>query len=440
MKPFYSRFCSVMATFVLIISLHTSAKAQVLSAGDIVFTAYNSSATNVDSFSFVLLVNIPAGTQLSFTDNAWLSNNSFRVGEQHLTWTAGQAFPAGREIIIYGTTSPTPLTPIALISNTNQIAGTCTGTMLSLNTSGDQIIAYQGTVASPTIISAIHMNVYAVTGVGDCGNTTAAAWDPLCVDGGTGTIGNTNWSSKPPTLTTGSNAVWIGTFDVSASEEDWAVFNCTGPLATPAQVRAAVNNNANWFSGDGITTRRTSPSNCTFLGLLPLPIKLNGFSAQLNSDKTVTVKWKVDEQQDVVSYMVERSTDGYTFSEAGIVFPLVNTDAYSYIDANPAGGKNYYRLRIKETTGKLTYSQVVIVNLKAGISVSLYPNPVADILTIQQFGGVRNKSAVLYDEKGSRLQQINLNSQQGQISMKPFPPGIYILKMDDGTVFKVVKQ
>jgi hypothetical protein len=417
-----------------------NAQAQVLTAGDIAFTGYNSSATNVDSFSFVLLVAIPSGTQISFTDNAWLSTNAFRAGEQHLTWTAAQAFPAGREITIYGTTSPTPLTPSSLVAFTSNSAGTCTGAMVSLSTSGDQIIAYQGTVASPTIISAIHMNVYAMTGVLDCGNTTTATWDPLCIDGGTGTIGNTNWSLKPPTLTTGTNAIWVGTLDVTASEEDWAVFNCTGPLATAAQVRAAVNNNANWFSGDGVTTRRTSPSRCTFLGLLPLPIKLNGFTAQLNSDKTVTVKWKVDEQQDVVSYIVERSTDGYSFSQAGVVFPATNTDTYSLIDPNPVPGKNYYRLRIKETDGKLTYSQTVIVNLKAGIVISLYPNPVSDKLTIQQFGTIQNKTAILADQQGKVLQQVRLTSLQQTINMERYAAGIYVLKLDDGSTFKIVKE
>ncbi len=434
------KFNLYLALAIFFFAASNKSQAQVLSAGDIAFTGYNSSATNVDSFSFVLLVNIPAGTQISFTDNAWLSSNAFRVGEQHMTWTAGQAFLAGREITIFGTTSPSPLTPNSLVAFTSNSAGTCAGTMPSLSTSGDQLIAYQGTVASPTIISAIHMNVYAVTGVADCGNTTTASWDPLCIDGGTGTIGNTNWSTKPPTLTTGTNAIWVGSFDLTATEEDWAVFNCTGPLATPAQVRAAVNNNANWFSGDGVTTRRTSPSRCTFLGLAPLPIKLNGFSAQLNSDKTVTVKWKVDEQQDVVSYIVERSTDGITYSQTGVVFPATNTDSYSLIDPSPVTGKNYYRLRIKEMDGKLTYSQTVIVSLKAGIVVSLYPNPVIDKLTIQQFGTIQNKTAILADQQGRVLQRVTLTSVQQTVNMEKYAAGIYMLKMEDGTSFKIVKE
>lgn len=411
-----------------------------LNAGDIAFTGYVSSATNVDTFSFVLLVAIPSGTQISFTDNAWLTTNAFRAGEQHLTWTAGQNFPAGREITICGTSSPTPLTPTSLIAFTNNSAGTCTGQMVSLNTSGDQIIAYQGTVASPTVIAGIHMNVYAVTGVGDCANTTTASWDPPCVDGAAGTVGNGNWCSKPPALTTGTNAIWIGTQDVTASEEDWGVFNCTGPLATPAQVRLAVNNPANWITGDGLAgSQRTNPSRCTFLGLAPLPIRLDFFGAQLNSDKTVSVKWKVSEQQDVVSYIVEKSTDGNNYSEAGVVFPS-NTDNYTLLDPSPVTGKNYYRLRIKESSGKITYSQTVIVSLKAGIVISLYPNPVSDKLTIQSFGTIQNKTAILADAQGRILQQIRITNLQQTVNMERYAAGIYTLRLEDGSSFKIVKE
>ncbi|MBL0054783.1 MAG: hypothetical protein IPP31_01075 [Chitinophagaceae bacterium] len=162
MNMILTRIGKIFLTTVLILTLGSKARSQVLVAGDIAFTGYVSAATNVDSFAFVLLVNIPAGTQINFTDNGWLNPGVFRVGEQNLTWTAGQAFVAGTEIKISGTTSPTPLTPVAeyLSGGVLLSAGTCTGTMLNLSTSGDQIIAYQGSIASPTIISMIHMNTY----------------------------------------------------------------------------------------------------------------------------------------------------------------------------------------------------------------------------------------------------------------------------------------
>ncbi|MBL7749119.1 MAG: T9SS type A sorting domain-containing protein, partial [Chitinophagaceae bacterium] len=82
----------------------------------------------------------------------------------------------------------------------------------------------------------------------------------------------------------------------------------------------------------------------------------------------------------------------------------------------------------------------VIVSLKAGIVVSLYPNPVIDKLTIQQFGTIQNKTAILADQQGKVLQQITINSLQQTVNMERYPGGIYMLKFEDGTSFKIVKE
>ncbi|MBK7432600.1 MAG: hypothetical protein IPI66_01055 [Chitinophagaceae bacterium] len=61
----------------------------------------------------------------------------------------------------------------------------------------------------------------------------------------------------PPTMTVGTNCIWIGDPLIAGSSEfDNAKFNCTGPLSTPAQVRAAVNNQANWITSNGAPVSR----------------------------------------------------------------------------------------------------------------------------------------------------------------------------------------
>jgi hypothetical protein len=172
-----------------------------------------------------------------------------------------------------------------------------------------------------------------------------------------------------------------------------------------------------------------------------LPVILTSFTGKLNPDKTVTLLWKVEDQHDIVQYIVEESGDGNTFSQLGSV-PASNgtVNTYSFIDRQVATGYNYYRLKIIELSGRITYSNIVIVNLKPGITVMLYPNPVTGQLTIQQFGTIQNKTAVLSDGQGKILQQIILTSLQQQVNMEKYPSGVYIVKMEDGTVFKVVKQ
>jgi hypothetical protein len=336
---------SICLLFILAFT-QTSTKAQVLSAGDIAFTGYVSSATNVDSFSFVLLVNVPAGTVINFTDNAWLSTNVFRTGEQTTTFTTGSALVAGTEILISGTTSPTPLAATATLVG-GASAGTCTGTMLSLSTSGDQVLAYQGTAAAPTFISGIHMNVYQSTApINDPVSTTAAAWD------GTG-ANTTNGCALPTGLTTGTNCVWIGIQDVSASEEDNGRFNCTGPLATPAQVRAAVNNRVNWITEDGGPTILV-PSGCSFLAGLPAPTFTTNppatttvceganTSITVVATNAVSYQWQVDNGGGFTNITNNATYSGATTATLNITATPLSFNGYVYrcIATNGTGPTN----------------------------------------------------------------------------------------------------
>ncbi len=427
MKPLYSRFSRILLTAVLVITLNISVKAQTtLSMGDIAFTGYRS-ADATDNFSFVLLVPVQANTVINFTDNGWLSPGSWRGGETVITLTT-LALPAGREILISGTT--------ATQAGSGASAGAVTGTALSLSTSGDQIIAYQG---ASTLISGIHMNVATIAVGLDCADTDNTNWDGTCSN-------SSNASWKPPVFNNaGTSAVWIGTFQVSTSEKDNAKFvNTNGdPLLTVAQVKAAILNQANWQTSDGSpgVPAFTLPTNLTYL-LPPLAVSLVSFTGKLNSDKTITLQWKAAVQQDIQEYIVERSANGSDFIQVGTVAAGGNVAIanYTFIDRQPLTGNNYYRLKTIELSAKHAYSDVVMVNLKSDIKVNVYPNPVTDNLTIQQFGFARYKSASLFNGNGNLLQQITLNSLQQTVNMKIYPARIYIVKMDDGTVFKVVKQ
>jgi Secretion system C-terminal sorting domain len=446
MQSFYAKIFKPILFTASLLSFTISANAQLV-PGDIAFSGYNSQGT--DRFSFVLLKNLAAGATIKFTDGGWnANNNTFGATEGDITWTVpAGGLIAGREITIdvaantatlYGAGNP----------------GTVTGTLINFNTSGDQLFAYLGTLAAPTsVIAGLQMNVTA-TALGDCANTTDALWD---WNGGVPAIcpnpPATTSSHKPSgggnlTLTTGVNALWIGTVNASnpfTTEWDNARFNCSSVpaanLATVALLRAALNDKANWTLTDNLNPSAfIPPAGCLWLGLAPLPVKLESFTGKLNSDKTILLQWSVTEQQDIKEYAIERSTDGTSFSTlVGTVAPG-NTQTYSMLDSRPATGKNYYRLKTTELSGKITYSNVIVINLKAGIVISLYPNPVKDKLTIQQFGTIQNKTAILADQQGKVLQTIKLINLQQTVNMERYAAGIYVLKLDNGTSYKIVKE
>jgi hypothetical protein len=375
MKNLYTYFPKIILIIFFSLTVQKIAAQTTLVAGDIAFTGYISAAAATDEFSFVLLKNVSAGTVINFTDNAWLNTGVFRAGEQTVTWTTTAALPAGKEVKISGAgAGPATATLVGAGS-----PGTCTGTMPSLSTSGDQVLAYQGTVASPSFISAIHMNVYSLANF-DPVNTDAATWDNT-------NSNNTSASALPPGLTTGTTAIWVGTFNTAASEFDNANFNCSGPINTVPNIKARIYNPANWNkSSSAPTGGMVTPTGCNFLGLI-VPVSLISFQAQ-NNLTNVIVKWQVTNEIDVSHYEVERSFDGKNFDKIGNVGVQSGSVDNNYNYTDYEGLKNdasiiYYRLKSIDLDGKFSYSNIASIrnNKGSAILVDNIINPVKNNLS-----------------------------------------------------------
>ncbi|MEH3107521.1 MAG: hypothetical protein PGN09_09610 [Sphingomonas fennica] len=164
--------------------------------GDIAIVGYGADA-GVKSLAFVLLADL-AGETIYFTDNGWQAAGGFRANEGTVSYTVPAGAAIGTVVTIDGLTG-----------------------QLNPSTSGDQILAYTGTAAAPTFLFGIDFAD---------GNTTWA-----------GDATSSNTSAVPPGLTLGVDAL--------AFAEDNAAY--TGPLSgTPAQIRAAIADPANWTVND----------------------------------------------------------------------------------------------------------------------------------------------------------------------------------------------
>ena len=177
-----------------------------LAPGDLAIIGLN--ADNPDSFSFVLLTDIEAGTEIFFTDNGVLSDGSFRANEGIVKYTAPSALSAG-----------------AVIEFTDASGDFATESgSFALATSGDQIIAYQGTVDNPTFIYAVQTNsTQFQTGSNDA-----------------------QQSDLPPGLTVGTTAVAVGAGAGPEDEVDNSTYNESVTTGTQAELLAAISNAANW--------------------------------------------------------------------------------------------------------------------------------------------------------------------------------------------------
>lgn len=129
-------------------------------------------------------------------------------------------------------------------------------------------------------------------------------------------------------------------------------------------------------------------STYTVTGLCGGLLSANGLSFEGAPDKeNVQLKWVTVKSYDAAVFIVERSTDGNHFNSIGSL-PVSSgnnftASQYLFSDAGAVAGKNVYRLRIVQKSGTLVFSNVVEIDKKGKIVVSVMPNPVADAFTIK---------------------------------------------------------
>ncbi len=118
-----------------------------------------------------------------------------------------------------------------------------------------------------------------------------------------------------------------------------------------------------------------------------LLLETNGLSFAASPDReNIQLKWTTAKGFDAVSFVIEKSTDGTTFKEIGTMAATsssVTNSQYFFSDVNAITGKNFYRLRIINANGRVSYSNVEVVSKKGKVTVSVMPNPVAESFTIR---------------------------------------------------------
>jgi hypothetical protein len=170
-----------------------------------------------------------------------------------------------------------------------------------------------------------------------------------------------------------------------------------------------------------------------------LPVKLIDFTATENNGKNI-LNWKTANEINSSHFNIERSSNGRDYEFIGKVNASGSsaTEAnYSFTDASPLAGINYYRLAIFDIDNTKEYSKIASVSGKKYQSLSI---------AAAQLSGSRNNitltvastknqkaSLVLFDANGRMLLNENIILQKGLTTLDKnittIPQGIYYLKL-----------
>jgi endonuclease I len=177
-------------------------------------------------------------------------------------------------------------------------------------------------------------------------------------------------------------------------------------------------------------------SNCSGLGALPVDVIAFGGKLEGNG---LRLYWKVANEQNLRTYVVERSINGQQYTRIGEQL-ATGASQYHFTDpvASLAGWRLYYRLRVVDRDGSFRFSPIFSLHTPKNTLFSVFPNPVTNgPLQILLHAPVRNGSLQLLDLAGRAVvsQSINGSSSTIGLWLGHLPAGAYLLQVrtQDGT-------
>jgi len=146
------------------------------------------------------------------------------------------------------------------------------------------------------------------------------------------------------------------------------------------------------------------------------------FSGSLVKDK-VNLTWRMQQNEKVTIYEVERSIDGMHFYPANKIYPDKNKSGLQYLsDVDVIGEVKsyyiYYRLKIFSSAKEFSYSPIIKIDLSVNTVIpfiTIIPNPVSDVMSLNVFSSSTKKmQVILYDGVGKTMRSINTIIKQGK--------------------------
>ena len=158
-----------------------------------------------------------------------------------------------------------------------------------------------------------------------------------------------------------------------------------------------------------------------------LPITLISWSAKPITASQTQLLWTCTDAVNFDHFIVQRSADGSSFSDAATVSGDASSgnmsngqESWSYMDNYSYTGSLYYRLAMIDKDGTVTYSKVILLSEQGGPKISIYPTVVeSGTVFVESAQPVNQVKWELFDMSGRKLaqQEWAVLSGRQQVSM-----------------------
>jgi hypothetical protein len=171
-----------------------------------------------------------------------------------------------------------------------------------------------------------------------------------------------------------------------------------------------------------------STNGCVIYPLGTVPIKLTDFNVTGTENKSL-VRWSTTSEPGGTRYTLQRSLDTRNFSDIiTYIGKGNNTNNYFYEDKQLQRGNLFYRIKISEVSGKISYSETILLKNQSNFDISIYPNPAENDFKVSIPAQFLPASIVLYNADGKVVHSLT-TMQPTAIINKKLPNGVYAVRV-----------
>lgn len=190
----------------------------------------------------------------------------------------------------------------------------------------------------------------------------------------------------------------------------------------------------NSVNGGGTNGDSGGAGMMTVLSEAALSVALTSFEVR-RKNKTALLSWQTTSETNNAYFNIEHSLDGRTFESLAKVEGAgtsANTEYYSYQHKEIVEGTNYYRLKQTDIDGTYQYSNIITLEQK-DTEVTIYPNPVQDILNIDSTEELLVKEIQIFNSQGQLISTVR--GSLSNLRVGDLQSGLYLLSIElqDGT-------
>ncbi len=151
-----------------------------------------------------------------------------------------------------------------------------------------------------------------------------------------------------------------------------------------------------------------------------------------NIGQSINLNWSTNFEEDNSGFEIYKSRDNKQWELLSFVDPNNNAGKivdYRFVDEMVELGYNYYKLKQIYKGCKYLFSGLDSANIIAKNTISIYPNPVSDILYIEGMTGVKVLEIVVIDIMGKEI-ITTFSPDDNTIDISSLQAGLYFLKIE----------